>query len=184
MAPALALPAPRPMRLTAPGRAAAPVRRLDTARLGDHLDVLYRVAMVLTRSPHEAEDLVQETYAKILARPRFLRNDDDLGYLIRALRNVHNTRIRTSLRRPRTTRLEEGWEAPDTRTTGAPEEQAASREVLDAISELAEPFRDAVLAVDVAGLSYGEAARLLGVKEATITSRLHRARARVAAQLT
>ena len=184
MTPALALPAPRLMPLPASDGAAARARRLDPARLGDHLDVLYRVAMVLTRSPHDAEDLVQETYAKVLSRPRFLRNDDDLGYLIRALRNVHNTRIRTSLRRPRTTQLEEGWEAPDTRTAGAPEEQAASREVLAAIAELAEPFRDALLAVDVAGLAYADAARVLGVKEATITSRLHRARARVAAQFT
>ena len=48
------------------------------------------------------------------------------------------------------------------------------------IAALADPFRDALVAVDVAGLSYGEAAELLGTKEATITSRLFRARAQVA----
>ena len=48
------------------------------------------------------------------------------------------------------------------------------------IAGLAEPFRDALVAVDVAGLSYAEAAELLGTKEATITSRLFRARAQVA----
>ncbi len=49
-----------------------------------------------------------------------------------------------------------------------------------AIAALPEAFRDALVAVDVAGLSYAEAGRLLGAKEATITSRLFRARARVA----
>ena len=52
---------------------------LDPARLGDHLDRLYRAAWALCGRREEAEDLVQETYARVLARPRFLRNDDDLG---------------------------------------------------------------------------------------------------------
>src|SRR6266508_444781 len=61
-------------------------RRLDAARLGDHLDRLYRAAWALCGSREDAEDLVQETYARILARPRVLRREDDLGYLLRALR--------------------------------------------------------------------------------------------------
>src|SRR5689334_19799437 len=48
-------------------------RRLDTATLGDHLDRLYRAAWALTGSREDAEDLVQDTYARVLARPRFLR---------------------------------------------------------------------------------------------------------------
>ena len=48
------------------------------------------------------------------------------------------------------------------------------------IAGLSEPFRDALVAVDVAGLSYAEAAEVLGIKEATIASRLFRARAQVA----
>ena len=51
------------------------------------------------------------------------------------------------------------------------------------IAGLPPDFRDALVAVDVAGLSYREAGRLLGAKEATITSRLHRARRQVAAAL-
>ena len=62
--------------------------RLDPARLGDHLDRLYRAAWALSGSREDAEDLVQETYARVLARPRLLRNEDDLGYLLRALRNT------------------------------------------------------------------------------------------------
>ena len=55
-----------------------------------------------------------------------------------------------------------------------------TREVFAYIAALPESFRDALVAVDVVGLSYGEAAKLLGTKEATITSRLYRARAQVA----
>jgi len=55
---------------------------------GDHLDRLYRAAWGLCGSREDAEDLVQETYAKVLARPRLLRREDDVGYLLRALRNT------------------------------------------------------------------------------------------------
>jgi RNA polymerase sigma-70 factor (ECF subfamily) len=67
------------------------VRRRPPARpaaLGDHVDRLYRAAWALCGSREDAEDLVQETFAKVLAKPRFLRNDDDLGYLLRVLRNT------------------------------------------------------------------------------------------------
>src|SRR3954469_21394771 len=63
-------------------------RELDPQRLGDHIDRLYRAAWGLCGSREDAEDLVQETYAKVLARPRLLRREDDLGYLLRALRNT------------------------------------------------------------------------------------------------
>src|SRR5262252_1094965 len=77
-------------------------RRLDPARLGDHVDRLYRAAWALCGSREDAEDLVQETYARLLARPRLLRNEDDLGYLLRALRNTFLNQKRTESRRPRT----------------------------------------------------------------------------------
>src|SRR5688500_12722684 len=76
-------------------------RTLDPARLGDHLDRLYRAAWALCGSREDAEDLVQETYARVLARPRLLRNDDDLGYLLRALRNTFLNQKRTERRRLR-----------------------------------------------------------------------------------
>jgi DNA-directed RNA polymerase specialized sigma24 family protein len=76
-------------------------RTLDPARLGDHLDRLYRAAWALSGSREDAEDLVQQTYARVLARPRLLRNEDDLGYLLRALRNTFLTQKRTESRRLR-----------------------------------------------------------------------------------
>src|SRR5204862_6472674 len=80
-------------------------RTLDPARLGDHLDRLYRAAWALCGSREDAEDLVQETYARVLGRPRLLRKEDDLGYLLRALRNTFLNQKRTESRRLRTAPL-------------------------------------------------------------------------------
>src|SRR5712671_4405671 len=79
----------------------APTRRLDPNHLGDHRDRLYRAAWALCGSREDAEDLVQETYARVLRRPRLLRNEDDLGYLLRALRNLFLTQKRAEGRRLR-----------------------------------------------------------------------------------
>ncbi len=159
---------------------------LDPERLGDHLDRLYRAARALCGHREEAEDLVQETYAKVLRRPRLVRGEDDLGYLLRALRNTYASRIRTAGRRPRTSPLPEpdepGGELPETRSP-APAEAVIAAEVYDHIAALPPDFRDAIVAVDVVGLSYAEAARALRSREATVTTRLHRARLRVAAAL-
>ena len=76
-------------------------RPLDPTRLGSHLDRLYRAAWALSGSREDAEDLVQETYARVLSRPRFLRNEDDLGYLLRALRNTFLNQKRAERRRLR-----------------------------------------------------------------------------------
>src|ERR1700751_1564836 len=80
----------------------APTRRLDPNHLGDHLDRLYRAAWALCGSREDAEDLVQETYARVLQKPRILRSEEDLGYLLRVLRNTHFSRLRAAARRPRT----------------------------------------------------------------------------------
>ena len=76
-------------------------RPLEPARLGDHIDRLFRAAWALSGSREDAEDLVQETYARVLARPRLLRNEDDLGYLLRALRNTFLNQKRSEGRRLR-----------------------------------------------------------------------------------
>lgn len=157
-------------------------RRLDPDRVVEHLPRLYRAARAWTRSREEAEDLVQETVARVLARPRLIRGEDEVGYLLRALRNVLISQRRSEARRPVTTELVDEV-ASGTRTTDDPAEATEMRQVYAAIAELAEEFRDALVAVDVAGLSYPEAARALGVPEGTLTSRLFRARDRVARRL-
>ena len=155
-------------------------RRLDPAGLGDHLDRLFRAAWALCGSREDAEDLVQETFARVLAKPRLIRNDDDLGYLLRVLRNTFVSRHRAAQRRPATAPMPDQLEAVDPGLGSRPEAAFEARQVFAHIAALPEAFRDALVAVDVAGLSYAEAARLLNTKEATITSRLYRARAQVA----
>ena len=157
-----------------------PARQLDPATLGDHVDRLYRAAWALTGSREDAEDLVQETFAKVLVKPRFLRNDDDLGYLLRVLRNTFVSRHRAAMRRPQSTPMPEELEPVDPSSGTRPDAAVEAREVFEYIAALPQSFRAALVAVDVVGLSYGEAAKLLGTKEATITSRLYRARAQVA----
>jgi RNA polymerase sigma-70 factor, ECF subfamily len=156
-------------------------RTLDPDRLGDHLDRLYRAAWALCGSREEAEDLVQETYLKVLRRPRIIRRDDDLGYLLQVLRNTFLNARRTASRRPRETAMPDDppYAAPPGTTT-QPQAAAETRELFAAIAGLPEDFRDVIVAVDVAGLSYGETAAALKLKEATVTSRLYRARAKVA----
>jgi RNA polymerase sigma-70 factor, ECF subfamily len=160
-------------------------RRLAASqRLPEQLDRLYRAAWALCGSSHDAEDLVQETFARVLARPRRLRRDDELSYLLQALRNTYLTGLRTRGRRPHTVELPA--EASEILRSPRAEPEAAfeQRELLATIAALPPDFRDALIAVDLVGLSYGEAGRLLGVREATITTRLYRARRRVAHTLT
>jgi RNA polymerase sigma-70 factor (ECF subfamily) len=158
-------------------------RHLDPAGLGDHLDRLYRAAWALCGSREDAEDLVQETFAQVLRKPRLLRSDDDLGYLLRTLRNTFISQRRTAARRLRTTALPDDLDLIADPSATAPEAVIETQALFAAIAALPEDFRDALVAIDIAGLSYGEAARALRVREATITTRLHRARQRIASQI-
>jgi RNA polymerase sigma-70 factor (ECF subfamily) len=157
------------------------VRRLDPKSVGQHLDLLYRAAWALCGSREDAEDLVQETYALVLARPRVIR-EDERAYLMRAMRNTFYSRLRTASRRPQVTATLDDIEPVDPRAGLRPDRAAEIGEVMEAISELPEDFRLALVAVDVLGLSYGEAAKVLDTREATITTRLYRARQRLAKQ--
>ena len=123
---------------------------------------------------------MQETFAKVLAKPRRIRNEDDLGYLLQVLRNTFLSSRRAAARRLAPEALPDEFEPVDPSAATRPAEAAEAREVFAVIAGLSESFRDALVAVDVAGLSYAEAAELLDTKEATITSRLFRARAEVA----
>lgn len=155
---------------------------LDPQSLTRHIDRLYRAAWGLCGSKEDAEDLVQETFARVLSRPRHLHGDE-LGYLMKVLRNTFLTSRRTASRRPRTAAtLEEGI-AADERTASQPEHALEVQELYRAVAELPEDFRLALVAVDMLGLSYREAARALGAREATITTRLFRARKQVVAAL-
>ena len=159
-----------------------PMAHLDPEALVRHLDTLHRAAWALCGSREDADDLVQETFARVLARPRVIRGDER-GYLMRALRNTFYSRLRTNSRRPQTGAQLEDVQPADPRSTHQPERAVEMSEILGAVAELPEDFRMALVAVDILGLSYAEAAKALDTREATITTRLYRARQRIARQL-
>lgn len=160
------------------------MRKLDPESLGEHLDRLYRAAWALCGSREDAEDLVQDTFARVLARPRHMRGESDLAYLMQVLRNTFLTSRRTASRRPRVAATLEDFEFADPRRGSRPEDAVATSEVFAAIADLPEPFRLALIAVDIVGLSYREAGRALDTPEATVTTRLYRARQQVMRALT
>jgi RNA polymerase sigma-70 factor, ECF subfamily len=172
-----------PARATAPAPVLTAPRTLDPAALPDHVDRLYRTAWAMCGSREDAEDLVQDTYARVLAKPRLLRREDDLAYLLRVLRNTHISRLRAAARRPVSSAELQPDDAVDQRHSTRPDLALDTREIFAAIAGLPAAQRDVLVAVDIAGLSYRETGRALRIKEATVTTRLHRARRAVAAQL-
>jgi RNA polymerase sigma-70 factor (ECF subfamily) len=112
-----------------------------------------------------------------------LRSDDDLGYLLRVLRNTCLSGRRMAARRPHTVSMPEAPALLEDRSASKPDAGMEHIELYEAVASLPEMFRDVLVAIDVVGLSYREAAGALHVREATITTRLHRARQRVARQL-
>jgi RNA polymerase sigma-70 factor (ECF subfamily) len=131
-------------------------------------------------SREEAEDLVHETLAKASKKPRSVEADDTIGYLLRVLRNKFLGGRRFAQRRPAPPGRPEQIALVDDLSAAQPETRHEFAELYRAIASLPEDFRDALIAVDLMGLSHGEAARALGVREATISPCLHRGRRRVA----
>ena len=172
-----------PWSSLAPAGSRSLVRTLDPARLGDHLDRLYRAAWALCGSREDAEDLVQETYARLLARPRLLRNEDDLGYLLRTLRNTFLNQKRSESRRLRPDQLSDQFDFVADPRALQPQAALEAGELYSAIAALPDDFRDVLVAVDITGLSYKEAADVLQIREGTVMSRLYRARQRVVRRL-
>jgi RNA polymerase sigma-70 factor (ECF subfamily) len=157
--------------------------RLDPQRASDHVDRLFRAAWALCGSREDAEDLVQETYARVLAKPRFLRSEDDLGYLLRTLRNTFLNQKRTESRRLRTAPLPDELDVVADPHSPDPAVAVEAGEVYAAVAALPGDYRDVLVAVDVTGLSYKETARALRIPEGTVMSRLYRARQQVVRQI-
>jgi RNA polymerase sigma-70 factor (ECF subfamily) len=156
-------------------------RGLDIAGLPEHFERLYRAAYGLCGHREDAEDLVQETYARVLRRPRLLRRDDDIVYLLRVLRNTWISRRRAASARPvAADGADVDWVADH---RGDPTVALELQSIYAAMQDLPQALHETVVAVDVLGLSYRQAARALGTKEGTIMSRLYRARERIAREL-
>ena len=156
---------------------------LDPELACDHRDRVYRAALALCGCPHEAEDLVQETYLMVLSKPRVLQGDDDLAYLVGVLRNTFVSSRRRAARRPCAADGAHDLDAFIHTTAPTPHAAAEWHELLAAVAALPRPFRDAVVAVSIAGLSCREAAGELGIRRGTVLSRLFRARRKLLASL-
>ncbi|HEX9549268.1 MAG TPA: sigma-70 family RNA polymerase sigma factor [Acidimicrobiales bacterium] len=152
------------------------------------VEVLLRVAGTLTRRPADAEDLVQDTLLRAYQAIQRFDGAHPRAWLLTILRNTQINRSRR--RRPEllddpdtTSRLAAaegtGGETPEGLVIG----QTFDAVVSDALAALPDKYGQIVAMVDIAGLSYGEAAETLGVPMGTVMSRLHRARARMRQRL-
>lgn len=165
------------------GRSVDPAApRLEPVRLAGHRTPLLRAAYALCGRREDAEDLVQETFERVLRRPRFVARDRDLAYLLRVLRRTWSARA-SSAAFKRSTPVAPGDLEWVSDRHADPELALEAQLAYAAMAELSEPLRATIVAVDVVGLSYKEAARSLQTRTGTIMSRLWRAREQVAAAL-
>ncbi|MGH3133870.1 MAG: sigma-70 family RNA polymerase sigma factor [Gaiellaceae bacterium] len=150
-------------------------------------DQIYRVARRLVGSREEAEDLVQETYARAFRSWRsFTPGTNMRAWLFRILTNLNVDRGRRVQRAPQTQPLEESDYYLANKLASAAGEEALEQEqvvermsqdsVVKALSEIQPQFRDVVVLVDIGDFTYADAAQILDVPIGTVMSRLHRGR--------
>ena len=150
-------------------------------------DQVYRVARRLVGTREEAEELVQETYARAFRSWRSYSPGTNMrAWLLRILTNLNLDRGRRVQRTPDLQPLEEGDYFLANKVAAAEGEQALEQErvverlsqggVVDALSEVPHDFRDVVVLVDIGDFSYADAAQILDVPIGTVMSRLHRGR--------
>lgn len=149
--------------------------------LGDLLPRLRRFGRTLTRNPHDADDLVQVAVLRALSRAEQWREGSGLaGWMFGIMRNAWIDELRSRQRRGRTfVAEEEGEHVGETPHAG----QQITMSVQQAMVQLPEEQRLAVMLVLVEGLSYKEAAEALDVPVGTLTSRLARGRTALQALL-
>ncbi|HLF00185.1 MAG TPA: sigma-70 family RNA polymerase sigma factor [Gaiellaceae bacterium] len=174
------------------------VEARDRARFEDEAlglaDQVYRVARRLVGSREEAEDLVQETYARAFRSWRSYTPGTNMrAWLLRILTNLNVDRGRRIQRSPQTQPLEEtDYYLANKLASAAGEEQLdqdavverlSQDSVVNALSELPPHFRDVVVLVDIGDFTYADAAQILDVPIGTVMSRLHRGRRALKAKL-
>jgi RNA polymerase sigma-70 factor (ECF subfamily) len=150
-------------------------------------DQVYQVARRLTGSREEAEDLVQETYARAFRAWRSFEPGTNLrAWLFRILTNLNIDRGRKIQRTPDTQPLEESDyflynKLEETTPDGTTDERRvverlSQNDAVTALADLPHDFRDVVLLVDLADFTYSDAAQILDIPIGTVMSRLHRGR--------
>ena len=157
-------------------------------------DQVYRVARRFVSTREEAEDLVQDTYARAFRSWQSYTPGTNLrAWLLRILTNLNVDRGRRLQRRPDETPLEEHdyYLANRVAETGGEQvldqdrivERLSQDSIVTALSSLPDDFRDVVVLVDIGDFSYADAAQILDVPIGTVMSRLHRGRRLLKAKL-
>lgn len=153
-----------------------------------YMDQLYAAALRMTRNPADAEDLVQETYAKAFkAQDKFTPGTNLKAWLYRIQTNAFINTYRKKQREPKLSDAEtvEDWQlasAAAHQSTGLTSAEDAALDALGdddvkrALSELSDDFRMAVYLSDVEGFAYKEIAEIMDTPVGTVMSRLHRGR--------
>jgi len=155
---------------------------------------LYAAAMRYTKDPHDAQDLVQDTYAKaFVAFHQFEPGTNLKAWLYRILTTTFINTYRKDQRRPQISDGElEDWQIYDAASHTSDQGRSAEDVALDgivdvdvkaALAAMPEDFRMAVYLADVEGFSYKEIAEIVGVPSGTVMSRLHRGRKLLRASL-
>jgi RNA polymerase sigma-70 factor, ECF subfamily len=148
-------------------------------------DQIYRVARRLVSTREEAEDLVQETYARAFRSWRSYTPGTNLrAWLFRILTNLNIDRGRREQRAPDFQPMEEGdyylynrlEQDGDLEDEQRIVERLSQDSVVQALSEVPHNFRDVLVLVDIGDFSYQDAAQILDVPIGTVMSRLHRGR--------
>jgi RNA polymerase sigma-70 factor (ECF subfamily) len=150
-------------------------------------DQVYRVARGVSRSKEEAEDLMQETYARAFRSWQSYTPGTNLrAWLLRILTNLNIDRGRRRQRAPEIQPLEEGdyflynkLESTISDGNRAEErvlERLSQNAVVEALADVPHDFRDVIVLVDIGEFSYAEAAQILDIPIGTVMSRLHRGR--------
>lgn len=150
-------------------------------------DQVYRVARRLVSTREEAEDLMQETYARAFRAWRSFQPGTNLrAWLLRILTNLNIDRGRRQQRSPDFQPLEEGDYylynrlEESGREANVDQERVDDRlsqdDVVQALSAVPHDFRDVIVLVDIGDLSYADAAQILEIPIGTVMSRLHRGR--------
>lgn len=148
-------------------------------------DQVYRVARHLANSREEADDLVQETYARAFRSWRSYTPGTNLrAWLLRILTNLNIDRGRRSQRAPQMQPLEANdyylYDKLAESDGQADEDRVVERlsqdDIVIALSEVPHDFRDVIVLVDIGDFSYQDAAQILGIPIGTVMSRLHRGR--------